>query len=99
VLGQNPWNASANDSLCAKFPAYLLSLASDDLKQMIFSVLDGLANLKDGFIMSGPRFTIESEGKLQSVAYKDLSLSFLVGYDQEKREDVIWVNCWYYPAS
>jgi hypothetical protein len=99
VLGQKPWDASANDSLCVKLTVYPSSLVREDMRRVISALLDGLAALEDGFIMSGPKFTVESEGTIQSVTYKNLSLSFANAYDVNNNENTIRVNCWYYPAS
>lgn len=99
VLGRKPWDASANGSLCQKYVGFSGSTTSDHMKQSISGVLEGLAALSDSFVMSGPRDTIETTGRIQSISHDDLSLSFACGYVPDDNTTVLWINCWYYPAT
>ncbi len=102
VLGQKPWDASANDSLCHKYVGFSSGTTSEQMRQVICAVLDRLVDLKNGFVMSGPRYAPSGEDtqvQVRSVSHNDLSLSFASGYDQAVNQSAVWVNCWYYPVQ
>jgi hypothetical protein len=58
-----------------------------------------LAELKNGFVMSGPRDKFPIAGcEAAEIAHNDLSLSLLYAYDIFTDKWLLRVNCWYYPA-
>ena len=53
IQGQRPYSQSANE-LQQRYECSLPAVGKEDIKLMVSSVLEGLVNLKDGFVMSEP---------------------------------------------
>lgn len=68
------------------------------IRAKIIEVLDKLAEMKDGFVMSEPPFRIPPTNADQGlVRYKDIVLRLTYGSDASPQLKYhLWVECWYY---
>ena len=100
VKGKKPYSPSANGSLCVRHDCYLSQVTKEEVEALAEKVLSGLANLTDGFVMSGPRDNMPINGcNAANVTEGNLSLSVVHGYDAATDKGTLRINCWYYPVD
>jgi hypothetical protein len=74
----------------------LSALRSDDVRPLILSVLQTLAEVGE-FMMSEPKYTIPSS-EIRNVEQGDLRLTVSYGWSKQDLTSFLWVSCWCYPA-
>ena len=101
VMGKKPYDDHAI-LLSGHYESDSLSTATKEaIQEMIGGVLDKLLEMKDGFVMSGSRYTFPIKGIEDSaeVCHNKLSLSFTSTFSGIKSTLRLQVDCWYYPVD
>ena len=98
VLGVEPYHENA--TLARRSFKGLEYKDENQVRVEIYSVLDTLAALPDGFRMSEPKPDpfLKSLYKVDTVRQGQLNLSFVTMYDSSNMERTTHVSCWYYPG-
>ena len=84
-----------------KYEGSLSAAKKEDMEQVVGSVLERLADLKDGIVMSEPRLLRNlHDADEAAVSHNALNLSFVHGWDKAPPyTEITWVQCSHYPAD
>jgi hypothetical protein len=98
VKGIKPYDPSSVEKFNNDLDGGLDRLNPETLKSAIVDVLEKLAKLQDGFIMSEPTEWAKPNVPTATAFHKNLRITFFHPSSITQGNQRLWIFCYYYPA-